>query len=70
MASAKANQAEVERVADSVNRVNVELAKLNKRVQENEDWVNSINTFRGQINRSITDLQSSVRNLQSAPSTP
>lgn len=67
MASARANQTEVERVADSLNRMNVELTKLNKRVGDNEEWVNSINSFRAQINRTISELQASVRNLQSAP---
>ena len=50
MSSAKANQAEVERVADTLNRINSDLAKLNKRVQGNEEWVGSINAFRRQIN--------------------
>jgi len=67
MASARSNQTEVERVADSLNRINVELTKLNKRVGDNEEWVNSINAFRAQINRTISELQTSVRNLQSAP---
>ena len=39
MASAKANQAEVERVADALNRINLDLSKLEKRVQGNEEWV-------------------------------
>ena len=67
MASARANQAEVERVADALNRVDLELAKLAKRVQGNEEWVGSINAFRRQINASLTDLQASVRALQAAP---
>lgn len=67
MASARANQTEVERVADNLNRINVELTRLNKRVGDNEEWVNSINSFRAQINRTISELQTSVRNLQSAP---
>lgn len=64
MASAKANQAEVERVADSLNRINLELAKLNKRVEGNEEWVGSINAFRRQVNATLTDLQASIRALQ------
>jgi len=67
MASAKANQAEVERVADSLNRIDLELAKLGKRVQGNEEWVNSINAFRRQVNASLADLQNSVRALQAPP---
>lgn len=66
-ASAKVNQAEVERVADTLNRINLEMAKLNKRVQSNEEWVGSVNAFRRQINTSIAQLEASVRALQSAP---
>jgi chromosome segregation ATPase len=61
IASGKANQAEVERVADTINRVNLDLAKLNKRVQSNEEWIQSINTFRKQVNASIVELQAAVR---------
>lgn len=67
MASAKANQAEVERVADSLNRMNLEYAKLNKRVEANEEWVGSVNAFRRQVNTNMTQLQASVRALQAAP---
>jgi chromosome segregation ATPase len=61
IASGKANQAEVERVADSINRVNLDLAKLNKRVQSNEEWIQSINAFRKQVNASLVELQAAVR---------
>ncbi len=67
MASAKSNQAEVERVADSLNRMNLEFAKLNKRVQSNEEFVGSVNAFRRQMNTSMTQLQASVRALEAAP---
>ena len=67
MSSAKTNQAEVERVADTLNRIDLELAKLAKRVEDNEEWVRSINAFRGQINASLTELQGAVRALQAAP---
>ena len=65
--SAKVNQAEVERVADTLNRINLDMAKLNKRVQSNEEWVGSVNAFRRQINTSIAQLEASVRTLQSKP---
>jgi chromosome segregation ATPase len=65
MESAKANQAEVERVADSLNRMNLTLAKLEKRVVGNEEWVGSVNAFRKQVNTSISELQAQVRALQS-----
>jgi len=61
IASGKANQAEVERVADTINRVNLDLAKLNKRVQSNEEWIQSINAFRKQVNASLVELQSALR---------
>ncbi len=67
MTSAKANQAEVERVADSLNRIELDMAKLDKRVSGNEEWVSSINAFRRQINASLTELQASVRALQATP---
>jgi len=56
----------VERVADSINRVNLDLAKLNKRVQGNEEWIESINTFRKQVNASLGELKAALR-AQSKP---
>ena len=67
MSSAKTNQAEVERVADALNRINLDLAKLSKRVQSNEESVNSINAFRKQVNASLTSLESTVRVIQARP---
>ena len=67
MASAKTNQAEVERVADKLNRINLDLAKMSKRVQSNEEWIGSINAFRKQVNASLTELQGSIRAMQAAP---
>lgn len=61
IASGKLNQAEVERVADTINRVNLDLAKLNKRVQGNEEWIQSINAFRKQVNASLVELQAALR---------
>lgn len=67
MASARTNQAEVERVADTLNRINLDMSKLNKRVQGNEEWIGSINTFRKQVNANLTELQASVRAIQASP---
>lgn len=67
MTSAKANQAEVERVADSLNRIELSLARLDKRVVGNEEWVGSINAFRKQVNTSLSELQASLRALQARP---
>ncbi len=66
MSSAKTSQAEVERVADSLNQINLTLAKLEKRVAGNEEWVGSVNAFRRQVNASLGELQSSVRTLQTS----
>ena len=66
-ASAKTNQAEVERVADALNRINLGLAKLEKRVQGNEEWVGSINAFRKQVNSRLAELQDAQRVMQSPP---
>jgi predicted nucleic acid-binding Zn-ribbon protein len=66
MISAQANQEDVERVADTLNRLNADLAKLNQRVSANEEWVGSINAFRRQISTTISQLQSSVRALQAS----
>ncbi|MFK7976324.1 MAG: hypothetical protein AB8C02_09315 [Halioglobus sp.] len=67
IASAKTNQAEVERVADALNRINLQLNKLDKRVQGNEEWVGSINAFRKQVNASLSELQASVQQIRSTP---
>ena len=67
MTSARANQAEVERVADSLNRINLEFAKLDKRVKGNEEWVGSINAFRSQVNSALTRIQADIRALQVVP---
>lgn len=66
ISSAKANQAEVERVADNLNQINLAVAKLEKRVSGNEEWVASINVFRKQVNTSLSQMQAAIR-AQSAP---
>ena len=70
IATGKTRQAEVERVADSINRVNLDLAKLNKRVQGNEEWIQSINVFRKQVNANIVELQAALRAQPKTPATP
>lgn len=67
MASAKTSQAEVERVADSLNRIELSMTRLEKRVAGNEEWVGSVNAFRRQVNASLAELQDTVRTLQAAP---
>lgn len=67
IASSRRRQAEVERVADTLNAINLELARLNKRVADNEEWIGAINAFRKTTNASIAELQASLRALQTAP---
>lgn len=64
MTSAKSSQAEVERVADALNAINLELSKLEKRVGGNEEWIGAINAFRQSTNANISQLQATVRALQ------
>ena len=67
IASGKANQAEVERVADTINQVSLDMAKLSKRVQGNEEWIQSINAFRKQVNASLVELRAAMRSQASPP---
>ena len=62
--SAKRNQVEVERVADGINRIDLDHAKLERRVGENEGWIESINGFRRTTNGRITQLENSIRSAQ------
>lgn len=62
--SARGSQAEVERVADALNAIDLELAKLSKRVGGNEEWITAINAFRQSTNASISQLQSQLRAIQ------
>lgn len=64
MTSSRNSQAEVERVADTLNTISLELARLNKRVEDNEEWIGAINAFRQSTNASISQLQASLRALQ------
>ena len=67
MSSAKNNQAEVERVADTLNRINLDMAKLNRSVKANEEGIRATDAFRRQVNASISDLEAAIRILQNAP---
>ena len=64
MASARSSQTEVERVADALNRIDLELSRLEKRVDGNEEWISAINAFRQSTNASISQLQAAVRALE------
>jgi chromosome segregation ATPase len=58
------NQRELEKLGDQLHKLNMDAAQLNKRVTTNEEWVESINGFRKQMNRNINSLQQSVGQLQ------
>ena len=69
--SAKQVQTNLERLADNVNKAKLERAGLNKRVAANEEWIDSINAFRRQVNTSINGLESALRSMQvNEPSQP
>ena len=59
--SARQIQSDVERLADNVNRSNLERAALGKRVGANEEWVASINNFRKQVNTNVNQLRADIR---------
>jgi hypothetical protein len=67
MSSARSSQAEVERVADGLNSLNLNYSKINKRVQSNEEWVGSINAFRRQVNERLGRMDASMRAMQAPP---
>ena len=64
MTSAQRSQSEVERVADTLNTISLDLSMLNKRVSSNEEWISAINAFRQSTNSSINQLQAQLRALQ------
>ena len=46
------------------DRAELQLARLEKRVAGNEEWIASINAFRQSTNASISQLQAGLRALQ------
>jgi chromosome segregation ATPase len=62
-------QANLERLADNVNKANLDRAAMKQRVTSNEEWIESINAFRRQVNASISRLEDQLRNSEPAPST-
>lgn len=60
-------QANLERLADNVNKANLERAAMRQRVTSNEEWIESINAFRRQVNASISRLENQMRNSQVSP---
>ena len=64
--SARQIQSDVERLADDVNRANLERASLANRVGANEEWVASINGFRKQVNANVVQLRTDIRRLSAS----
>jgi len=62
-------QSNLERLADNVNKANLDRAAMKQRVTSNEEWIESINAFRRQVNASISRLEDQMRSSQSVPST-
>jgi len=65
MTSSRTSQAEIERVADALNTINLELSRLGKRVGGNEESIRAINAFRQSTNASINQLRAGLRAMQS-----
>ena len=66
--TAKDAQINMERIADNVNKANLDRAALTKRVATNEEWIESINAFRKQVNGNINRLETQLRSMQSSSS--
>ena len=64
--SAQRAQTDVERLADGLNKSNLERAALRKQVESNGEWIESINAFRRQVNANMVELEAEVAAL-SAP---
>jgi chromosome segregation ATPase len=60
VASAQANQALLERLGDDVNRVTLDMARLQKRMEATEEWQTSVDGFRKQVNQSLLQLRQSI----------
>ncbi len=63
-ATARQSQDGIERIADGLNKSNLDSAALKQRVVSNEEWIESINGFRKQVNANMTRLEQAIRNAQ------
>jgi methyl-accepting chemotaxis protein len=57
-------QKSLEQVADKANRLRNEIVQLDRRVKGTEEWVESINGFRRQVNRDLSALKQNVGQMQ------
>lgn len=66
-ATAKSNEALLERLGDDISRSTLEIAKLQKRVETSEEWQASVDGFRKQVNQSLIRLQNTLSEVQGGP---
>jgi chromosome segregation ATPase len=64
MTSSRNSQAEIERVADALNAINLDLARLGNRVGDNEEAIRAIDAFRRTTSANIDQLRAGLRALQ------
>ena len=62
--TAAASEAQREQLGDDLNRLNLEFAKLQRRVGVNEEWVESNNNFRKTVNRNLSELNTRISETQ------
>ncbi|MEM0952899.1 MAG: hypothetical protein AAGI24_02060 [Pseudomonadota bacterium] len=55
--TADANQALVERLGDDVSRAALDNSRLQKRMQDSEEWQASVDAFRRQVNQALLELR-------------
>ena len=55
--TADANQALLERLGDDVSRATLDLARVQKRMEDMEGWQASVDAFRKQVNQSLIQLR-------------
>jgi chaperonin cofactor prefoldin len=67
VANADSNQALIERLGDDVNRVTLDMARLQKRMDTAEEWQASVDGFRRQVNQSLLQLRESMPPTGAAP---
>lgn len=57
-------ESQLESNSDKLNRLNSDVGKLGKRIEDNEEWIESINGFRRQVNRDLGVLKQRIGQLQ------
>ena len=64
VADAKTNQELMERLGDELSRATLEVARLEKRVKTGEEWQQSVDGFRRQVNQSLIRLEERIAQVQ------